>query len=197
MELTQAAVATLSLRPSQSELFVWDDDLKGFGIRIRATKRVWVIQYRYGTKQRRLTLADIDKLDAAKARKEAKDRLAAVQLGRDPQAEKTADRARASITLGAKIDDYLAIKRKKLRETTIRNMEGSLKGYWRPLHGMELHRITKADVLELGRGLALEHTFSCIDPHDGHHCGRCNKCAERRQAFAALSLEDRTEYADR
>ena len=146
MKLTQAAVATLSLRPSQSELFVWDDDLKGFGIRIRATKRVWVIQYRYGTKQRRLTLADIDKLDAAKARKEAKDRLAAVQLGRDPQAEKTADRARASITLGAKIDDYLAIKRKKLRETTIRNMEGSLKGYWRPLHGMELHRITKADV---------------------------------------------------
>jgi 7-cyano-7-deazaguanine synthase len=55
--------------------------------------------------------------------------------------------------------------------------------------------LTKADVLERGRGLALEHTFSCIDPQDGHHCGRCNKCAERRRAFAALAMEDRTHYA--
>ena len=57
--------------------------------------------------------------------------------------------------------------------------------------------LVKADVLDLGRGLALEHTFSCIDPQDGRHCGRCNKCAERRQAFAALSVEDPTDYAAR
>ena len=56
--------------------------------------------------------------------------------------------------------------------------------------------LTKADVLELGRGLALEHTFSCIDPQEGRHCGRCNKCAERRHAFASCSIEDRTDYAD-
>jgi 7-cyano-7-deazaguanine synthase len=55
--------------------------------------------------------------------------------------------------------------------------------------------LTKADVLELGRGLALEHTFSCIDPRDARHCGRCNKCAERRHAFASCSIEDRTDYA--
>ncbi len=57
--------------------------------------------------------------------------------------------------------------------------------------------LVKADVLELGRGLALEHTFSCIDPVDGRHCGRCNKCAERRQAFSASSMEDATDYAQR
>jgi 7-cyano-7-deazaguanine synthase len=55
--------------------------------------------------------------------------------------------------------------------------------------------LVKADVLELGRGLALEHTLSCIDPADGRHCGRCNKCAERRQAFAASSIDDLTDYA--
>ena len=53
----------------------------------------------------------------------------------------------------------------------------------------------KAEVLELGRGLALERTFSCIDPTDGRHCGRCNKCAERRQGFAAAAIEDATDYA--
>jgi 7-cyano-7-deazaguanine synthase len=54
--------------------------------------------------------------------------------------------------------------------------------------------LTKADVLELGRGLALQHTFSCIDPRGGLHCGHCNKCAERRRAFTALQIDDVTEY---
>ena len=54
--------------------------------------------------------------------------------------------------------------------------------------------LTKADVLELGRGLALQHTFSCIDPQGGRHCGHCNKCAERRRAFSALQIDDLTEY---
>ena len=42
-------------------------------------------------------------------------------------------------------------------------------------------RLSKVEVLERGRHLALELTFSCIDPEDGEHCGRCNKCAERRR----------------
>ena len=54
--------------------------------------------------------------------------------------------------------------------------------------------LTKSDVLELGSDLALQHTFSCIDPQDGHHCGHCNKCAERRLAFSALKIDDVTEY---
>ena len=54
--------------------------------------------------------------------------------------------------------------------------------------------LTKADVLAMGRGLALRHTLSCIDPQGGRHCGRCNKCAERRLAFSMLEIEDVTEY---
>jgi len=55
--------------------------------------------------------------------------------------------------------------------------------------------LTKADVLDLGRDLPLQHTFSCIHPEGGQHCGRCNKCAERRRAFSDLSLEDVSAYA--
>jgi 7-cyano-7-deazaguanine synthase len=54
---------------------------------------------------------------------------------------------------------------------------------------------TKAEVLELGRRLPLEHTFSCIAPVDTKHCGRCNKCAERRKGFAEAGVADRTPYA--
>jgi 7-cyano-7-deazaguanine synthase len=54
----------------------------------------------------------------------------------------------------------------------------------------------KAEVLRRGRHLPLELTFSCIRPIAGRHCGRCNKCAERRRAFAEAGLADRTSYQD-
>jgi 7-cyano-7-deazaguanine synthase len=53
----------------------------------------------------------------------------------------------------------------------------------------------KTEVLRRGRDLPLEHTFSCIRPVDGLHCGRCNKCGERRGAFAAAEMPDPTHYA--
>jgi len=56
--------------------------------------------------------------------------------------------------------------------------------------------LTKTDVIERGRDLPLEWTFSCIQPVDGLHCGRCNKCAERRSAFRGIALADPTRYAD-
>jgi 7-cyano-7-deazaguanine synthase len=54
--------------------------------------------------------------------------------------------------------------------------------------------LSKTQVLERGRHLPLERTFSCIHPIAGRHCGACNKCAERRRAFAAAGLADRTVY---
>jgi 7-cyano-7-deazaguanine synthase len=60
-----------------------------------------------------------------------------------------------------------------------------------PFGGMK-----KTAVMRLGVGLPLEHTFSCIAPADGLHCGRCNKCAERRHAFADAAMVDPTQYAN-
>jgi 7-cyano-7-deazaguanine synthase len=60
----------------------------------------------------------------------------------------------------------------------------------RPLADM-----TKRQVMELGKGLPLELTFSCISPVEGLHCGHCNKCAERSVAFGLIGIEDPTDYA--
>ncbi|HEY2155649.1 MAG TPA: 7-cyano-7-deazaguanine synthase [Isosphaeraceae bacterium] len=60
----------------------------------------------------------------------------------------------------------------------------------RPFAGLE-----KADVLRRGTGLPLWLTFSCLDPVEGRHCGRCNKCAERRRGFGEQGRADRTDYA--
>lgn len=56
-------------------------------------------------------------------------------------------------------------------------------------------RLDKREVMDLGRGLPLELTFSCIAPTEGMHCGRCNKCAERKAAFRLIGTDDPTRYA--
>lgn len=55
--------------------------------------------------------------------------------------------------------------------------------------------LKKTAVMQLGMGLPLEHTFSCIQPKGKLHCGQCNKCAERKQAFAAAGMVDPTKYS--
>lgn len=55
--------------------------------------------------------------------------------------------------------------------------------------------MSKRQVMQLGRNYPLELTFSCIAPRDGQHCGQCNKCAERRNAFQRDGRIDPTRYA--
>ena len=55
---------------------------------------------------------------------------------------------------------------------------------------------TKADVIRLGASLHVpfELTMSCMNPQEFGHCGVCSKCRERRDAFSASGIEDRTVY---
>ena len=57
--------------------------------------------------------------------------------------------------------------------------------------------LNKADVIRRGKHFPLEHTFSCIQPVAGRHCGACNKCAERQAGFASAGVPDPTVYATR
>ena len=57
----------------------------------------------------------------------------------------------------------------------------------------------KVDVIARGNALGVpwELTLSCMSPANGIHCGRCSKCRERLQAFAAAGLTDPADYAFR
>ena len=56
-------------------------------------------------------------------------------------------------------------------------------------------QLSKENVIARGAELPLELTFSCIAPRGTEHCGRCNKCAERRRAFKRAGVKDKTIYA--
>jgi 7-cyano-7-deazaguanine synthase len=57
--------------------------------------------------------------------------------------------------------------------------------------------VHKSDVIRRGveLGVPLELTLSCMQPHDGMHCGKCSKCRERRDAFRQADLRDPTPYS--
>jgi len=54
---------------------------------------------------------------------------------------------------------------------------------------------SKEQVMALGDELPLHLTFSCLSPKRFRHCGKCNKCAERKKAFRHSGLLDKTVYA--
>lgn len=61
-------------------------------------------------------------------------------------------------------------------------------------------QLHKRDVMKLGRNAPLELTWSCIAPvsistNEFEHCGKCNKCAERKIAFKEAEIKDNTKYA--
>jgi len=54
---------------------------------------------------------------------------------------------------------------------------------------------SKSEILRKGARLPLSHTFSCLAPIDGQHCGVCNKCEERRKGFRDAGVNDLTRYS--
>ena len=113
MKLTGKTIDGLKLAPGQKEKIYYDEDIPGFGLRIReGGSRTLVLTYKIGKQNRRLNLGPAVPEAFPNIRKRAADLLARVRLGGDPSAEKkaaedAADRARAE-SFKAVADLYLA-----------------------------------------------------------------------------------------
>jgi integrase len=147
MKLTKANVAKLKLPPGKSEVIHFDDTLRRFGIRIRAGgKRTWLVQYRLGKQQRRLTLGDVGAMSAETAREEARRKLAAIDLGRDPQLEKMEARDRQAVTLGYVAGLYLDFHEARRRANTARETRRYLTQHFAPLSSVPVDKLERKHV---------------------------------------------------
>ena len=69
-------------------------------------------------------------------------------------------------------------------------------GFGHPVHiYAPFRRSTKAEIIRAYKGYPLQLSTSCISPNGKGHCGRCNKCAERKRAFKKAGVKDLTDYA--
>ena len=72
MKLSDDQARKVTLDPGQTDKIVFDDDIPGFGVRVRAGgRRTWIAQYRIGRISRRITIGKTLALPEAKARKQA------------------------------------------------------------------------------------------------------------------------------
>jgi integrase len=158
MKLTKAVVAKLALPAGKSDLIVFDEDLSGFGLRLRAGgSAVWITQYRVGVQQRRVTLGRLATLDPDRARKAAREVLAKADLGQDIQAERVERQARAVVTFGTIAEHYIAYVTRTKRPRTQVETKRHLNRHWLPFHGRPVHEIGRRDVAARLQVLAGQH----------------------------------------
>jgi Arm DNA-binding domain len=100
MKLNPKTIAGLKEPPAgKSDVIHFDDELPGFGLRLRAGgKRTWVVQYRVHGLTRRMTIGPPDVLGIEAARKAARKALAKVLTGDDPQEERQRRRQQAKFS---------------------------------------------------------------------------------------------------
>jgi hypothetical protein len=79
------------------DVIVFDDRLKGFGLRVRPTGRKWLIQYRDALgADRRFNIGSTHEVTATQARDTAAKLLAGCKLGKYPHIEREERRRRPS-----------------------------------------------------------------------------------------------------
>jgi integrase len=151
MKLTAKAVAALMLPPGKNDAIFFDDDMPGFGYRLRKSgdkvNRSWVVQYRHAGQTRRITLGSAAVLSSEETRNEAKKILAQAALRQDPQSERKRRAAADRFTFSTLADQYLAAKQPDVRPRTFTEMQRYLEGpYFKVLHNMAADAITRRDI---------------------------------------------------
>jgi integrase len=89
-KLTKRVVDVIRPDPAGRDVFVWDDLIKGFGLRVKPSGTAsWLVQYRTAEgRSRRLVLGRLGVLTPDQARAAAGERLREVAAGGDPSAER-------------------------------------------------------------------------------------------------------------
>ena len=165
VELTKKVVEALALPEGESERIVWDDELPGFGIRLRrradgTTAKTYRAQFRVGRQQRAPNIGDVRKVSLDDARKAARILFGKAAAGIDPGIEKdAAKRALVSSknTLERVAKLYLAAKKDVLRPSTFQQTQRFLLQQWAPLHGQPIENIQRAQIAARLHELARAH----------------------------------------
>jgi integrase len=159
LRLDTKTIPTLTLGKNQRELFAWDSELAGFGLRLQGQRRTYVAQYRAKGRTRRVTIGTTERLTPAQAREGARKVLARVSLGDDPQDEKSAQRTAAERTFRKVVEVYLTAKRSTLRPSSFKVTKLYLTGpYFRPLHARGIGEIEHPDIAARLSAITRKHS---------------------------------------
>jgi integrase len=143
-------------KPAAADVVIWDDELRGFGLRVKPSGvKSYIVQYRTAEgRSRRLTLGRHGELTPDAARGLAADTLGMVRKGGDPTADRRA--IRTAPTVGEMLDRYLTehVKRRN-KASTAEDVDRLVKLHIRPRLGkMKVASVTRQDVAKMHGAMA-------------------------------------------
>lgn len=105
MALTEKRIR--DMKPGRATQIEWDDVVRGLGVRIiHAGVKSYILNYRAGGSQRRMTIGRTSEVSLSRARQIAGDQLVSIRAGADPLALR---RARADApTMAELFDRYIS-----------------------------------------------------------------------------------------
>ena len=126
MKLTKSKIAALPFPTDKDQVFYWDDELKGFGVRVTKSKgkegtKSYVVRGTANGKDRRYTLARCNHMSCEEARKLAQAKLVEMHQGIDPQHRKKELLAKSE-TLQEIAEDYIKNHRTKHGELSAKSI---------------------------------------------------------------------------
>jgi hypothetical protein len=149
-KITKRAVDGLATN-SDAEITLWDVELKGFGLRARASgAKTYILHYRAGTGRgaplRKLTIGKHGSpWTPDRARTEAKRLLGLVASGRDPAKDRATERK--ALTVSELCDLYLAEGVSHKKPLTLKADRARIAHHIKPLLGAKrVDKITRADI---------------------------------------------------
>jgi hypothetical protein len=140
--------------PRTAEYVLWDGDIAGFGVRVTpGGRKSYLVQYRVGTRSRKLTLGAHGVLAPEQARTLAIQTLAAVKTGRDPAEERKLRREAVTVReLAERFDrEHIAVR---VKASTAKEYRRNLKRFILPALGrLRVEEVSRADIAKFHHDL--------------------------------------------
>lgn len=147
MKLTASNVRNLTAPPGKTEAVFFDDDVKGFGVRVKPSgARSYVMAWKVGGEHRRITIGSVSDTEFGKAKNRAKDIKADVRRGEDPAAAIQAARLGAAQTFEVLAGQFLDTLRNRYRPRAFREIERHLTKHASDLNKRPAAKVTRHDI---------------------------------------------------
>jgi integrase len=159
MKFSEQTWRKIDVPAGKAEVVVFDEGVKGFGIRKFSDGRaVYFVRYLAGDARRKMVIGDCKTTKLTKARDNASEIVTDAKRGKDPLAEKAekakAQKASKENGLGKLVEQYLTQREGELRPRYRVEVERHLRRDWAPLHDRDVRSITRADLVRVVDALA-------------------------------------------
>lgn len=170
-KITKRIVDALEPDPA-GEQFLWDSELKGFGVRMMPSGvGSYIIKYRNAEgRQRKMVIGRVGAVTPEIARSQARSKLTEVMQGADPSAERHS--LRQSIDMAELCGLYLDEAAGRLKPNTYLSNKSQIEVHIKPLIGRRtVNSLTYADVVKMQIDIAAGKTAKARTGRGGSSTG--------------------------